>query len=205
VLVLAFIGIEQSFRRQITSFHVILIVYFERERGGDIMVTKRVLIAAVLATFCLTATLFMIVPTRSQSGSYDPWTDINGDGKIDMADISMAIDGFMSSGDATKPVNITGHATELIVLASGLPISGSWASPNILVDGYSKVTVSISGSSSSTFRLYGYDGTNSFLEETVYPVISSGFVKTYDVPNQYIWISISAASVTIYVDVYLVA
>ena len=170
------------------------------------MTNKKYLIIAVLATFCLTATLFMIIPTKSQSGSYDPWTDINGDGKIDMADISMAIEGFMSSGDATKPVNITGHATKLIVLASGLPISGAWVSPYILVDGYSKVTVSISPSSSSnTFRLYGYDGTNSFLEETVYPVLSVGFVKTYDVPNQYIWISITGTSTTISVDVYLVA
>jgi hypothetical protein len=169
------------------------------------MTNKKYLIIAVLATFCLTATLFMIMPTKSQSGSYDPWTDINGDGKIDMADISMAIEGFMSTGDATKPVNITGHATELIVLASGLPISGAWVSPYILVDGYSKVTVSISiDHSGGLFRLYGYDGTNSFLFEYVNLGLSSNFVRTYDVPNQYIWISISVSG-TISVDVYLVA
>ncbi len=46
------------------------------------MITNRHLIVAVLVTFCLTATLFMIQPTRSQSGTgdYDPWTDLNDDG-----------------------------------------------------------------------------------------------------------------------------
>jgi hypothetical protein len=51
----------------------------------------------------------MIVPTRSQSGirDYDTWTDVNGDGVIDMADISMVIDKFMASGDTTRNVNVT--------------------------------------------------------------------------------------------------
>jgi hypothetical protein len=89
---------EQSFRRQITSFHVILIVYFWRERGGDMMRIKKGLIIAVLATCCLAVTLFATVSTRSQSGGYDPWVDVNDDGSIDMADISIAIDNFMTSG-----------------------------------------------------------------------------------------------------------
>jgi hypothetical protein len=79
------------------------------------MVTKRVLIAAVLATFCLTATLFMIVPTRSQPSSYDPWTDVNDDGTIDMADIAVSINSFMTSGDPTKPVNVTNWPTSQAV------------------------------------------------------------------------------------------
>jgi hypothetical protein len=84
-------------------------VYFEGERGGDIMTDKKYLIVAVLATFCLTATLFMIVPTRSQSGlnDYDTWTDVNGDGVIDMADISILIDKYMTSGNTTRDVNVT--------------------------------------------------------------------------------------------------
>jgi len=59
------------------------------------MIDKKYLFVAVLATFCLTATLFMIVPTRSQTGSYDPWEDVNDDGSVDMLDISIAIDHFM--------------------------------------------------------------------------------------------------------------
>jgi hypothetical protein len=79
------------------------------------MTNKKYLIIAVLATFCLTATLFMIVPTHSQSSNYDPWTDINNDGTIDMADISMTIDGFMTNGDSTKDVNVTNWPTSQAV------------------------------------------------------------------------------------------
>jgi hypothetical protein len=174
-------------------------VYFERERGGDIMANKKYLIIAVLATFCLTATLFMVVPTKSQSGSYDPWTDVNGDGSIDMADISLGIEGFMSNGDATKPVNvtnwptsqpvnITGHATKLVIAASfgALSAGQEWWSPNILVDGYSKVTFKFEQVSNFDFI----------------------FVKTYDVPNKYIIIVVyngGAYTAQLFVDIYLMA
>lgn len=49
---------------------------------------KKDLVVSVLASFCLTATLFMIVPIRSQPvEEYDPWVDTNDDGMIDIKDI----------------------------------------------------------------------------------------------------------------------
>ena len=49
---------------------------------------------AVLITFCITTTLFMIVPTRSQYnkdeiGVYDPWIDLNDDGNVNLFDAVM--------------------------------------------------------------------------------------------------------------------
>ena len=69
------------------------------------MVTKKDLIIAVLATFCLTATLFMIIPTRSQE--YDPWLDTNDDGIIDIEEIYKAALAYGTMGDPTKNVNVT--------------------------------------------------------------------------------------------------
>ena len=179
------------------------------------MVTKRVLMIAVLATFCLTATLFMIVPTKSQSSKYDPWTDINGDGSIDMADISLAVDGFMSSGDATKPVNITGHATQLIKEAvwATVNVSSTWISSLILVDGYSKFSVNVNYlgyNEPNEYKLYSVDnytcGINFLADDIIN--FGSALVKTYDVSNRYIriWITNSGTyAANLYVDVYLVA
>jgi hypothetical protein len=49
------------------------------------MIRKEVLI--VIVAFCLTATLFSIIPVGSQGvREYDPWYDINDDGKIDLKD-----------------------------------------------------------------------------------------------------------------------
>ena len=42
---------------------------------GDLMSRKDVIIA-ILPTFCLTATIFMIFPTRSAQ-PYDPWADVS--------------------------------------------------------------------------------------------------------------------------------
>jgi hypothetical protein len=80
---------------------------FWRRKGGDIMTNKKDLMIAVLATFCLTSALFMIAPTRSQSTTgieYDPWADINDDGKIDMRDIRFVAKLFGTYGD---PINKT--------------------------------------------------------------------------------------------------
>jgi hypothetical protein len=81
---------------------------FWRRKGGDIMTSKKDLIIAILSTFCLTATLFMIRPTMSQTGQYDPWCDINDDGQIDMInDIRSVAILFGTYGDPTKNVNVT--------------------------------------------------------------------------------------------------
>jgi hypothetical protein len=173
------------------------------------MVTKRVLIVAVLATFCLTATLFMIVPTRSQTSSYSARTDVNGDGTIDMADLSWGIDGFMTNGDPTLPVNITGHATKLIVAATGDSVpASSWWIRTISVDGYSKVSFNIFfGATANFFRLWTNDGAMSFQVEII-PNFANYLVKTYDVANQYVTVEIynaGGSAANLWIDAYLVA
>jgi len=75
------------------------------------MVIKKDLIIAVLSTFWLTATLFMIMPTRSSSSRvYDPWIDINDDGKIDMMDIGYVCLAYGTNGTA---INKTALLLEL--------------------------------------------------------------------------------------------
>jgi hypothetical protein len=67
---------------------------------------KKDIVLAVLATFCLTVTLFLIVPVSS-NGRYDPWLDYNADGKIDVRDIAPMAAAYGSTGDSTKNVNVT--------------------------------------------------------------------------------------------------
>jgi hypothetical protein len=78
---------------------------------------KKDLIIAVLATFCLTATLFMIMPTRSQQ-PYDPWMDTNDDGIIDISEIYNAALAYGTLGDPTKNVTIAGVKSDILVLFS---------------------------------------------------------------------------------------
>ena len=81
------------------------------------MTNKKDLIIAVLATFCLTATLFSIIPVRSQQPrEYDPRLDVTGpenppgsgqfppDGVINMRDIGYICSLFMTTG---TPINWT--------------------------------------------------------------------------------------------------
>jgi hypothetical protein len=75
------------------------------------MVKKKDLVIIALAAFCLTATLFMIVSTRSQSQSqYDPWVDLNDDGAINILDAITLSNHFLESG---TPINKTALLLEL--------------------------------------------------------------------------------------------
>jgi len=75
------------------------------------MTTKKDLVIVALLTFCLTVTLFMILPTRSQTGpEYDPWTDLNDDGVIDSTDLGMMGAAWGSYG---TPMNKTALLLEL--------------------------------------------------------------------------------------------
>jgi len=72
------------------------------------VVKKKDLFVAVLATFCLTATLFLMMPTRSQSplGTYDPWVDLNGDESIDIYDAIILAGHFGTSGTPIAKASI---------------------------------------------------------------------------------------------------
>ena len=76
------------------------------------MVTKKDLIIAILGTFCLTSTLFMIMPSRSPSsnGAYDPWMDLNDDGVIDSTDLGLL---GANWGTLGTPINKTALLLEL--------------------------------------------------------------------------------------------
>ncbi len=68
---------------------------------------RRDLIIVALTTFCLTATLFMIVPTRSADDTnWDPWADIREDGIVDIYDAIMLSNAFGSSGTTPRNVNV---------------------------------------------------------------------------------------------------
>jgi hypothetical protein len=71
---------------------------------------KKDVILAVLITFCLTVTLFSLVPSKSATGDYDPWADINDDGTIDIKDISYVARLFGTNGEA---INKTALLLEL--------------------------------------------------------------------------------------------
>jgi len=69
-----------------------------------------VLIALVLLTVAFT-------PISSQQGvhHYDPWADINSDGKMDGKDIAFTAAGFGTLGDPTRNVNVTNWPSSMNV------------------------------------------------------------------------------------------
>jgi hypothetical protein len=67
---------------------------------------RKDMIFAVLTTFCLCALMFAVIPIQSGL-PYDPWSDIDDSGKIDMKDIGNVAARFMTSGDSTKNVTVT--------------------------------------------------------------------------------------------------
>jgi hypothetical protein len=170
---------------------------------------KDIIITAIL-TFCLTATIFMVA--TSNSAEYDPWVDLNDDGKIDIFDVVGMTSRYAATGNPAKNVTIAGRASKLITLANGEPIPAiSWfTSDPISADGYSKISISI-GFTEPEFDYYLWTGhapsSTPFLadqgDETTLGRINC---KTYDVMNTYIKIRVrnpGAYEGYLNLDVYL--
>ena len=94
-----------------TSFHKShkqtkrTITVFFREGGGDILITRKNLIAIVLTTLFLSSFISMIGSTRSVSNvPYDPWADLNDDGDVDIYDAILFANAFGGEG---TPLNKT--------------------------------------------------------------------------------------------------
>jgi len=84
-------------------------------KRGDNITTKKDLVIVILATFCLTLTLFGVIPTRSEltigtNPEYDPWTDINDDGVINGGDLGLLGISWFTTG---TPINKTALLLEL--------------------------------------------------------------------------------------------
>jgi len=177
------------------------------------MIRKDVIIA-VVAIFCLTASLFMVATSKSQTGSeYDPWADYNADGIIDIFDIVPVALTFGTAGDSTKNVTIAGRASKLITLARAQQVDGGtyFTSDVISVEGYSKISISITFTEPE-FDYYlwtGHDPSNMLfladqLDETALGHLNC---KTYDVMNTYIKIRVRNTGLYfgfLDLDVYLI-
>ena len=108
---------------------------------------KKDLIIVALATFCLTSTVFMILPSRS-SIPYDPWADVSGptqgtaDGTINMRDVNYLLQMFGTSGSTTKDVNVTNLPYGLYYGTINVSYTGGY-SGNIVVfcGGYSRLSL----------------------------------------------------------------
>jgi hypothetical protein len=169
---------------------------------------KDIIITALL-TFCLTATLFMIATTRSQE--YNPWADINADGKIDILDVVGTTGIYGMSGDPTKNVTIAGHANKLAYSVESVLVGAGldFYTPYISVDGYSKMTICLT-TYSNNWNCYIFCGHPSGAEWFTVDQISGSiysFSKTYDVPNQEVMIRYAngaAVTIPISIDVYLI-
>lgn len=85
------------------------------------MIRKDIIVTALL-TFCLTAASFMVATSKSQE--YNPWADINGDGKIDILDVVGTTGIYGTTGNPTKNVNVTNPRSKTI--ESTLNITLDW-------------------------------------------------------------------------------
>jgi hypothetical protein len=162
------------------------------EKGGESLIRKDVVIA-VLATFCLTSTLFMITTSKSQSGvgEYNPWADYDGNGTIDIFDVVAVGVSFGTDGDPTKNVNVTNWQISRDVSVWWLKdvVGGGLQSPGYNAGGFGHLHVlahgsSLSGAETLTVRIGSrlYNGTGTeYFAVTVYTITLTSSVNNADI------------------------
>jgi hypothetical protein len=126
------------------------------------MKLRRDVLIAVLATFCLTSALFAVKPSGSQTSpkaQYDPWADLNDDGKISMDEIVKACELFGTTGDPAKRVIISGHETYYEVRSGTVTSPGYYYYFN--TTGWDRISILIRVQGTATVYLCWWWGTQS--------------------------------------------
>jgi hypothetical protein len=183
------------------------------------IIKKEVII--VLFAFCLASAIFAVMPVSS-IGTYDPWLDINDDGKIDLKDVYTMNKAYATYGDPTKNVVVTNwpNATDTAVWfydLVGTQGSGALISPLYYAKGFSTLHVLVStmdslGSNTITIEILAplYDATHLAMRPiTAYTtLLYTGYQEysfTTQVPssNFYFWAYTSSGSYHIALSCYL--
>jgi hypothetical protein len=156
------------------------------------MAAKKDLVIVILAIFCLALTLFTVLPTHSSAGAaseYDPWADINDDGKIDLKDIGYAARLFGAYGDPTKSVTTNRNWTEGSFNFS-LPANGVTGNFTITTAGFKTITISLDACSLGSCEIQvfiGYLSGNDFVDKRVESAFARLGIHLLIVPEPQPW------------------
>jgi hypothetical protein len=179
----------------------------------------RNIVVAVLCTFCLTAVLFTAIPvnstetvnstkTASSIPAYNPWADVNHDGRINILDLIEVALGLGSSGNPSLNVTITRHATLLRqMLITQIPPGWGMGGGNMSLDGYTSFSITIKGARGLSFSIVTSDGHYSF-RNTLSTNCSDPYVTTQPVTLPYVAVELHNPFSTpqnVYVDLYAIA
>jgi hypothetical protein len=101
-----------------------------------------------MLTALMLSLMFISLSGSQTSMPYDPWADINDDGKIDMRDIGYEARLFGTTGDPIKPVVIQGYNWSLKSYTINIP-AGQRGNISFATGGYRAVTVGLNVNASS--------------------------------------------------------
>lgn len=96
----------------------------------------------VLTTFCLCCLTFAVTPIKSGQ-PYDPWADMDENGKINMYDVGYMAQRFNAAGDPTKNVTVMKNGYEIQNFTVTMSGHGTIdiAPPTVFCGGYSRLSV----------------------------------------------------------------
>jgi hypothetical protein len=186
------------------------------------MVIKKDLIIVVLATFCLVSTMFIVLPRSAQNlvstasalSQYDPWCDINHDGKINILDVVAVTSRYGTTGDPALNINVTNWPTSHDVCvwwAQYLTNTEIWNNPcNASGFGHVHVLVEATYLGSGQVTVYFAAPLYNRTRNTYFPIVYYTLVLTpsdyyaavsVDVPSQSFYFAAvtSSSSVSCYI------
>lgn len=167
---------------------------------------KKLLITFLFSIVILTLT-FIPVSTQQSAGDYDPWNDINEDGKIDIYDVASTALKFGTSGDPAKNVTIAGYATTEDSLYKTIDPKTNWY---VYIDtrGYRKISVGLDivGTAVLNVNIFWRVGGWAYVWQSF--TLSDTELRVYDVNGAEMDIGIynpDTVAHTVYLDYYLTA
>jgi hypothetical protein len=135
---------------------------------------------AITTSFAVILLVLVFIPLAHQQGggTYDPWLDSNGDGKINVSDLQPLGQAYGNSGDPTRNVNVTNFPLDrqgniMVSVQNGTPTVKTAVQSIVILDSmglqngqYTYGAYIVSSTSSSSSFYFNFDPKPTFARVT---------------------------------------
>ena len=113
-------------------------------RGGDVHMKVKTFIIGCLTGMFVALLIYAPISQTQTEKQYDPWADMNDDGKIDVKDIYYLASIYGTTGDPTKNVNVTNWPA-LLTVETKLAHKEWWGYIEVKAHNYTYIWFNIEG------------------------------------------------------------
>jgi hypothetical protein len=150
----------------------------------------------------------MLLVAVSSSAPYDPWSDLDENGKIDIFDLVKIAGAYATTGDPARNVTIAGYASKMGSSGQGIAPYGGYTFEVTGTEGFHAISVGIDPDYGVDVQIQWHVGGLTYTVDTYHVDGGTETLRRYDVQGDSLLVAVlnsGSSSNMVWLDWYLTA